>query len=255
MIRCSYSIQVKHIKKTFDINCISYFSKTNIMIRRRVKMPINQIELNNLLSVLQPKDTLTELKKHRDNLLKQLTQQTTTDSDILKPYSVHIDTKQIITDLQSTNIALQQSLYEVVNNKLENERLDREKAAAKLMYQSEKSLAAHERILTTASRKKMSSALSKIAVCWNRAQSGISPATFLENSNQNNPIDVSQNMNNEIDQDIKQSVELNTAANDVARRQKHIKKAAEEAVQNNTTPLHSADSKQKKNKSIINITA
>lgn len=220
-------------------------------------MPINQIELNNLLSVLQPKDTLTALRKHREDLLKQLAQQTTTDSTLLNPYSVHIDNKQTVTDLQSTNVALQQALYESVSNKLENQRLDREKAAAKLMYQSEKSLAAHERILAAASRKKMSSALSKIAVCWNMSKSGTSPATFLENSNPNSPTDIPQNTNNEIDQDIKQSIELNTAANDVARRRKHteIKKAAEEAVQNNATPLPSADGKQKKNKNTINITA
>jgi hypothetical protein len=210
-------------------------------------MPINQIELNNLLSVLQPKDTLTALRKHREDLLKQLTQQTTADSNVLNPYSVHINNNQTVTDLQSTNVALQQALYESVSNKLENQRLDREKAAAKLMYQSDKSLAAHEQILAAASREKMSSALSKIAVCWNMSKSGTSPATSLENSNPNNPTDIPQNMNNEIDQDIKQSIELNTAANDVVRRQKHTK--------TNTTPLHSTDSEQRKYKHIVNVTA
>ena len=196
-------------------------------------MPIDQADLNNLLTTLFPKDNLTALREKRNDLQKKLEQGTGGNTKKLAAQdknSTNANNRQVIVELQAADKNLQQAIYEDETRKLEIERLKREAAAAKKMREREKALAKHERVLNNAGMEKLLSAVSKVHQYTTTAGSLSGQGDAIE-------------------RDLKEAAEFGIAAAQVARRRKDAEEKAnsEEAAGNKAK-------KEKAKKRGINIT-
>lgn len=176
-------------------------------------MPIDQAGLNTLLSVFQPKNYLDTLREKREGIWKKLSSNVRDGSK---------DNKQAIAELQAADQQIQQEIYEEKSRKLELERLKREEAAAKSLRERERAFATHERVLQTASINKLFSAIGNAAEYRAMAKGG-TPLLFnnglyeKDGYTRNYLLDKTQ----EINGNIKESVEYGAAAAEVARRRKN----------------------------------
>lgn len=176
-------------------------------------MPIDQAGLNTLLSVFQPKNYLDTLREKRAGIWKKLSSNVRDGSK---------DNKQAIAELQAADQQIQQEIYEEKSRKLELERLKREEAAAKSLRERERAFATHERVLQTASINKLFSAIGNAAEYRAMAKGG-TPLLFnnglyeKDGYTRNYLLDKTQ----EINGNIKESVEYGAAAAEVARRRKN----------------------------------
>jgi hypothetical protein len=218
-------------------------------------MPIDQIGLNNLLTMVNPQNNLTALRKQREQLQRKLNQETSyttpnTQTNHDDSNNTSTDSKQIIVELAAVDKQIQQSVYEEETRKLELERLKQEEAMAKNAREREKRLAKHERALTNASMAKLSSAISNSAHAQSMAKSGMSFSFCQPSSEANSHIHSQYSLEGKIEateRDLKESVEYGIAAAEVARRRKNnqLKADIEEAA--------CKDAKKAKNKT-VNIT-
>ena len=218
-------------------------------------MPIDQMGLNNLLSIVNPQNSLTALRKQRDQLQRKLnlgTSYTTPDTPTNHDgnNNTPTDSKHVILELAAVDKQIQQSVYEEETRKLELERLKQEEAMAKNTREREKVLAKHERALTNASMAKLSSAISNSAHAQSMAKSGMSFSFCQPSSDANSHAHSQYSLEGKIEateRDLKESVEYGIAAAEVARRRKknELKADIEEAVRK--------DAKKTKNKT-VNIT-
>ncbi|QDR79936.1 hypothetical protein [Sporomusa termitida] len=218
-------------------------------------MPVDQMGLNNLLAKLNPKNNLTALRDYRDGLQKKLEQEAIGNKEMhAKPDANHTttDIKQVIVELQAADKQIQQTIYKEETRKLELERLKREEAAAKKLRDREKALARHERVLLNASMGKLLSAAVKASQGNTIGGTGMvvacSPSAAKPSNTENSPYSLT-GKSDEIERDLKESVEFGIAAAEVARRRKanELKADREEAAGKKAK-------KEKAKKRNINIT-
>ncbi|MBP2636978.1 MAG: hypothetical protein H6Q72_2885 [Firmicutes bacterium] len=218
-------------------------------------MPIDQMGLNNLLTMVNPQNTLTALRKQREQLQRKLNQAAayTTPNALTNPVDSNntpTDSKQVILELAAVDTQIQQSVYEETTRKLELERLKQEEAMAKSAREREKALAKHERTLTNASMTKLSSAISNSAHAQSMAKSGMSFSFVQPSSEVTSHVHSQYSLEGKIEateRDLKESVEYGIAAAEVARRRKknQLKADIEEAACQNA---------KKTKKKTVNIT-
>ncbi|BBB90205.1 MAG TPA: hypothetical protein PKA28_06420 [Methylomusa anaerophila] len=204
-------------------------------------MPIDQVGLNNLLANFFPKNNLTVLREYHAGLQKKLAEKAFGNKEMLAKQdnnNANTDIKQIVAELQAADKQIRQAIYEEETRKLEIDRLKREEAAAENLRKREKALARHERVLDNASMGKLLSAASKIT---HKVGAGM---VISLNSPHGLP-----GKNDEIERDLKESVEFGIAAAEVARRRKNseLKANSEEAAYKKAT-------KEKAQKRNLNIT-
>lgn len=221
-----------------------------------MQMSIDQIGLNKLLSIVRPKSNLDSLKEHRDGLWKKLNQGINTGTGNPDNNS---DMKQMITELAEADRQIQQATYEEESRKLELERLKREEAAAKSFREREKALAKNERALQNASMHKLLSAAGKYSVY--RTTPGAGAIYSLSQglpgiNNAGYPPQGPLGKSEEINGDIKESVEFGIAAAEVSRRRKRnqMKEENEEAIHKKDTANETGVRKKRKKKSSIDVT-
>ena len=177
-------------------------------------MPIDQMGLNNLLAIVNPKSNLTVLKEYRAGLQKKFEQEIR---------NTNTGNKQAIVELQAVDNQIQQTIYEEESQKLELERLKREEATAKNAREREKVLAKHERALDNASMKKLYYAISNNSQVQTMAGLGMSFSFCQPSSESNNTAHPQYSLEgkvDEIERDLKESTEYGIAAAEVARRRK-----------------------------------
>ncbi|WP_094607473.1 hypothetical protein SPSIL_004920 [Sporomusa silvacetica DSM 10669] len=217
-------------------------------------MPIDQISLNNLLAIVNPKSNLTALREYREGLQKKLEQKlhNNTTETIVNHDSSHTNTdnKQVIVELQAADKQIQQTVYEEETQKLELERLKREEATAKNAREREKVLAKHERTLDNVSMNKLYSAISNNSQAQTMAGLGMSFSFCQPSAESNNNTHPQYSLAGKVEaveRDLKESTEYGIAAAEVARRRKsnQLKADIEEAASKN------AKKAKKKN---VNIT-
>lgn len=226
-------------------------------------MSIDMKGLNNLLSIVQPKSNLDSLKEYRNGLWKKLSQGA--DTNDKKPGDPgkgdsgnQADIKRVFVELEAVDKQIQQASYEEQSRKLEEENLKREEAAAKKFREREKALAKHERALENASMRKLLSAAGKFTGYRTAAGTGINIVSPPGVSGINNDGCQQHSLTGkaeEINRDIKESVEFGIAAAEVARRRKQNERKEEleeDACKND--PVALAAVKKKRRKNSINIT-
>jgi hypothetical protein len=204
-------------------------------------MPIDQMGLNNLLAIVNPKSNLTALKEYREGLQKKFEQEVR---------NTNTGNKQAIVELQAVDNQIQQTIYEEERQKLELERLKREAATAKNAREREKALAKHERALDNASMKKLYSAISNNSQVQTMAGLGLSFSFCQPSSESNNTAHPQYSLEGkveEVERDLKESSEYGIAAAEVARRRKcnQLKADIEESACKNV---------KKAKKKTVNIT-
>ncbi|WP_371360905.1 hypothetical protein [Sporomusa malonica] len=205
---------------------------------RRVNiMPIDQMGLNNLLANLYPKSNLTALREYRNGLQKKLEQTANGNKEMLakQDNNNNTDSKQVIVELQAADKQIQQTIYEEETRKLELERLKREEAAAETLRKREKALAKHEHALSNASMSKLLSAATKSSQVNTMDGLGMTFSFSQPSSEPSNIGNAPHSLTgkvDEIERDLKESVELGIAAAEVARRRKdnELKANIEEAA-------------------------
>lgn len=180
-------------------------------------MPIDQTGLNNLQAMFQPKSNLDVLREQRDGLWKKMNNsESSGENDSSK---AKVNNHQLIVELQGTDKQIQQAVYEEENRKLELERLKREEAAGKNLREREKALAKHEGVLYNASMNKLLSAKGKSSQC--QKMGGISCSLIQGVPVSSSEVDSSHNKTgllNEIDRDLRESIQFGIGAAEVARR-------------------------------------
>lgn len=227
-------------------------------------MSIDLMGLNSLLSIAQPKSNLDALKEYRNGLWKKLSQgANTTDKKPGGPgkddSGNQADIKRAFAELEAVDKQIQQASYEEQSRKLEEENLKREEAAAKKLREREKALAKHERVLENASMRKLLSAAGKFAGYRTAAGTGINIVSPPGLSGINHDGCQQHSLTGkaeEINRDIKESVEFGIAAAEVARRRKQNerKEAVEEDACKNDQIGCLAAAKKRRKKNSINIT-
>lgn len=212
-------------------------------------MSINQVGLNNLLSIVRPKSTLDELKERREGLWKKLNQGVNNNDG-------SINTKQVLLELGEADRQIQRATYEEESRKLELENLKREEAAAKKLRERERLLAKHERVLQNASMRKLLSASGKFSG-YGKFSAGTSfingAGTCGAKTGDLSQYDFMRKAE-EINVDVKESVEFGIAAAEVARRRKRNELKEENDGHKNCIDKVHASCKKKKKKKSINIT-
>lgn len=216
-------------------------------------MNINQKSLNNLISIMQPRNSLDMLKEKREAQLKKLNQGLGTITDSGKDIKNATDsTKQAFAELRSIDEQILMEIYEEKSNKLELERLEREEATAKSLRQKENASAEHQAVLERCSMNKLFSAKRKSLELRTMVKSGVSVtlsedlSTTGKDSTGNKLIQKSE----EINRDIKEASEFGIAAAKVAVRRKNnqVKKENEEAA------AAKIKNRKVKDKKYINVT-
>lgn len=201
-------------------------------------MPIDQMGLNNLLAIVNPKSNLTSLREYRERLQKKFEQEAYNNppETIVNHNSsnTNTDNKQVIVELQAVDKQIQQSVYEEVTRKLELERMKSEEATAKSAREREKALARHERALNNASMNKLYSAISNNSQAQTMAGSGMTFSPCPSSSEENNNAHPQYSLEGKveaIERDLKESTEYGIAAAEVSRRRKNnqLKADIEEA--------------------------
>lgn len=197
-------------------------------------MNINQKNLNDLVSIMQPRSSLDMLKERREALLRNITPNiSTAGNNENSETNVGKDIKHTIEELREIDQQIQAEIYEEETRKLEIERLKREEAAAKNFREREKVLARHEATLDGYSFNKLLSADGKARQLNTMAKSGVSVTLT------NGPLPEDKGCGSsltekteEINGDIKESVEYGIAAAEVAvrRKRERIKAEIEEAA-------------------------
>ncbi|MHB8061650.1 MAG: hypothetical protein ACYDG2_03275 [Ruminiclostridium sp.] len=224
-----------------------------------MKMLIDQKGLNNLLSIIQPKNSLNILREKRESQLQKLNQMISTSSNDTEKIgkcgnSVNGDIKQVIAELQASDEQIQLTVYEEKSRKLELERLKREEAMAKNPRQREKALAKQECVLYTASMNKLLSAKEKSSSEYSTIASTGTTLLYTKRLSETDSDGYLRHSSiqkaKEIDRDIKASIEFGIGAAEVARRRKynHMKEESKEADNKKDT------TGKKKKKISINIT-
>lgn len=226
-------------------------------------MSIDLRGLNNLLSIVHPKSNLDSLKEYRNGLWKKLSQEA--NAADRKPggpgksdSGTQANIRTVFVELEAVDKQIQQASYEEQSRKLEEENLKREEAAAKKLREREKALAKHERVLENASMRKLLSAAGKFTGYRTAAGTGINIVSHPGISGISNDGCQQHSLMGkaeEINRDIKESVEFGIAAAEVARRRKQNerKEAIEEDVcKNDQVGLTAVKKRRKKNS--INIT-
>lgn len=214
-------------------------------------MPIDSRYLNNLMPIIQPKNNLDSLKEYRNGLWKKLSQGANTSDK--KPggpeksdSGTQVDIKRVFVELEAVDKQIQQASYEEQSRKLEEENLKREEAAAKKLREREKALAKHERVLENASMRKLLSATGKFPEYRTVAGTGI----ISDGCQQKSFMGKAE----EINRDIKESVEFGIAAAEVARRRKQNERKEEtEAAAHKNHEAGLAIAKKKRKRNSINI--
>lgn len=197
-------------------------------------MNIDQKGLNDLLSIMRPKNSLDMLRERREALLKRIDQNAPVTG---KPgegdKNTGNDTKQALMELGEIDRQIQGEIYEEKTRKLELERLKREEAAAKNLREREKILARHEGVLYRYSFNKLLSADGKAREIRTMVRSGVSVTLSkgISAEDEARGHKLLQKLD-DIDRDLKESVEFGIAAAKVAARRRHnrMKQEIEEAA-------------------------
>ncbi len=210
-------------------------------------MIVNEKGLNDLLSLMQPKNSLDRLREKREVLLRKINQSTSTPEDCFKSANnSENNTKQVFMELIAVDQQIQREVYEEKSKKLEIERLKNEEAAAKKFREKEKILARHEAALQRHSFNKLLSASCKFNELRITEKSGVS-LTLSEaaSSREGHSFSKLTEKSEEINRDIKESAELGIAAAKVAVRRRNnrihdeIQEAASIKKQNRKSKIKS----------------
>lgn len=197
-------------------------------------MNINQKSLNDLLSIMQPKNSMDMLRERREALLKRINQNTSASGNPGEcDKNTGNDTTQTLMELSELDRQILAEIYEEKTRKLELERLKREETAAKNLREREKVLAWHEATLNRYSFNKLLSADGKAHEMSTMVRSGVSVTlsggvSAEDQAYGNKLVQKSQ----DIHRDLKESAEFGIAAAKVAarRRHNHMKQELEEAA-------------------------
>lgn len=197
-------------------------------------MKINQKSLNDLLSIMQPKNSMDMLRERREALLKRINQNTSASGNPGEcDKNTGNDTTQTLMELSELDRQILAEIYEEKTRKLELERLKREETAAKNLREREKVLARHEATLNRYSFNKLLSADGKAHEMSTMVRSGVSVTlsggvSAEDQAYGNKLVQKSQ----DIHRDLKESAEFGIAAAKVAarRRHNHMKQELEEAA-------------------------
>ncbi len=197
-------------------------------------MIVNDRGLNDLLYLMQPKNSLDRLREKRETLLKKINQSTPTLKDSLKSANgSEYNVKQAFMELVAVDQEIQREVYEEKSKKLEIERLKNEEAAAKKFREKEKILARHEATLQRHSFRRLLSAGCKFNELRITEKSGVS-LTLREaaSTGDGNGFSKLSEKSEEINRDLKEAAELSIAAAKVAarRRKNRIDEETQEAA-------------------------
>ncbi len=197
-------------------------------------MIVNEKGLNDLLSLIQPRNSLDRLREKREVLMKKINQSASTPGDCFKSTdNSDNNTKQAFMELVALDQQILREVYEEKSKKLEIERLKNEVAAAKKFREKEKILARHEATLQRHSFNKLLSAGCKFNELRITEKSGVS-LTLSEatSSGEGHSFSKLTEKSEEINRDIKESAELGSAAAKVAvrRRNNRINEEIQEAA-------------------------
>ncbi|MDF2985419.1 MAG: hypothetical protein K0R50_929 [Eubacterium sp.] len=214
-------------------------------------MNINQKSLNDLLSIMQPKNSLDMLREKREAQLKKINQGLSTSPDSGKNDTN--DSRQDFAELRAIDEQIQMEIYEEKSNKLELERLEREAAAAKSLRKKERASAEHQAVLERCSMNKLFSANRKSIELRTMVKSGVS-VTLTKDfsaSDKDGPVNKLFQKSEEINRDLRESSDFGIAAAKVAARRQNIRnqKENEEAALENSKRRKNKN----KNKKHINI--
>ncbi|EMS70574.1 hypothetical protein [Ruminiclostridium cellobioparum] len=196
-------------------------------------MNIDQKSLNDLLSIMRPKNSLDTLRERREALLKRMDRNTPVAGNPSEGDKNTGDIKQVLMELGEIDRQIQAEIYEEKTRKLELERLKREEAAAKNLREREKILARHEGVLYRYSFNKLLSADGKAREMRTMVGPGVSVTLSggISAEGKAHGDKLVQKLE-DIDRDLKESREFGIAAAEVAarRRRNRMKQEIEEAA-------------------------
>lgn len=210
-------------------------------------MRVDEITLRDILSQLQPKSSLDRLREKRETLLKKINQSESNPESPNNPK----DMKQAFMELIDIDQQIQREIYDEKSRKLEIERLKNEEAAAKKFREREIILAKHEAALCRRSFNKLLSASSKCNGFRLTVKSGVSlTIREIASTGESNNLSKLTDRVDEVNRDVKESVEYGIAAAKVAARKrnnrirKEIQETALEKKQNRKNKIKSQSKKR-----------